>query len=265
MEFMPRHRRMLVGLLLVIFALRVADTYTVFNETADENLHVAAGLEYLEKGQYTLEAQHPPLGRAVVAALPYLFTGFRLPEGYVFWDSLWGDVGGLDYWLALSLARMGNLLFAMILAWFVYRWGSALYGPNLGVVACFLVTFSPNVIAHAGLATLDIGATATTIAAAYSYHRWAVKPGLGICVLSAVWTGIAALTKMSAVVLLPAAFVVTFVIVRGLGTFPSWFKSKALVRAAQRAVVFAVVVGGVIWTGYFFHVGYIPGMAAVAV
>ena len=130
MEFMPRHRRMLVALLLVIFALRVADTYTVFNENTDENLHVATGLEYLEKRQYTLETQHPPLGRAVVAALPYFFMGLRLPEGYDFGDLLWRETGTADYWLTLSLARLGNLVFAMILAWFVYRWGSALYGPN---------------------------------------------------------------------------------------------------------------------------------------
>ena len=255
---MPRHRRMLVALLLVIFALRVADTYTVFNEITDENLHVATGLEYLEKRQYTLEAQHPPLARAVVAALPYFVMGFRLPEGYSFGNRLWGDTGVADYWLALSLARLGNLVFAMMLAWFVYRWGSALHGPNLGLVACFLVTFSPNVIAHAGLATLDIGATATAIAATYHYYRWAVKPSLGICVLSAVWTGIAALTKMSAVVFLPAAFVLIFAVIKGVGAFPSWFTWKVLVRAAKRAAVFVVVVGGVIWAGYFFHVGYLP-------
>ena len=252
---------MLVALLLVIFTLRVADTYTVFNEITDENLHVAAGLEYLEKHQYTLEAQHPPLGRAVLAALPYLFLGLRLPEGYAFGDSLWAKTVGTDYWLTLALARMGNLVFAWILAWFVYRWASAMYGPNLGLVACFLVTFSPNVIAHAGLATLDIGATATTIAAAYYYYRWAVKPSLRICIVSAVWTGIAALTKMSALVFLPPAFLLIFVVVRGVRKFPSLFTSAVFGRAVARGLFFLVIVGGVVWAGYFFHVGYLSESA----
>ncbi len=51
MTLMPRHRRILFALMLTIFGLRVADTYTVFNETLDENLHVVAGLEYLEQHQ----------------------------------------------------------------------------------------------------------------------------------------------------------------------------------------------------------------------
>ena len=250
---------MLLALLLVIFSLRIADTYTVFNETIDEHLHVAAGLQYLEQRQYTFEAQHPPLARAVVAALPYFFAGLRLPEGYVFWDALWGDSPIEDYWLTLSLARMGNLAFGLLLAWFVYRWGSDLYGSNLGLIACFLVTFSPNVIAHTGLATVDIGATATTVAAAYYYYRWAVEPRPRAFILSAVWTGLAWLTKMSAVVFLPPIFVMLFLLVRGPRNVFTSLRIEVFRRAVARAAVFVTIVGGVIWAGYLFQVGTIAG------
>ncbi len=194
-----------------------------------------------------------------MAVLPYFFGGLRLPEGYVFWDWLWENSSIEDYWLQLSLARLGSLVFGIVLAWFVYRWGSDLHGPNLGLIACFLVTFSPNVIAHAGLATLDIGAAATTVAAAHYYYRWAEKPSLRVCVLSAFWTGIACLTKMSAVVFLPAVFVVMLLVVKRGRSLVASFTVKALRRAAASVAAFVLVTGGVIWAGYLFDVGTLYG------
>ena len=43
-----------------------------------------------------------------------------------------------------------------------------------------------------------------------------------------------------------------------MGKLPSLFTSQVFVRVAARAGVFLIVVSGVIWAGYFFHVGALP-------
>src|SRR5260370_12456479 len=58
--------------LTLIASARIAATYTVFNETVDEPAHIACGMEWLDKGVYRYEPQHPPLARVMTAIAPYL-------------------------------------------------------------------------------------------------------------------------------------------------------------------------------------------------
>jgi len=122
-------QRALLAVLLAVFLGRIAVTYRVFNDTFDEAIHVAAGLEILDRGNYTMEALHPPLTRFMVAVLPYCFAGLRLAHGFDLWGyGMWGTRDLSFYWRSLALARAGNLLFAAVLFLFVYRWSSELYG-----------------------------------------------------------------------------------------------------------------------------------------
>jgi hypothetical protein len=235
--------------LLVAFLGRIALTYPVFNDTFDESVHIRAGVEILERHTYTHEAQHPPLGRLVVGVLPYILGGLRL-EGR---QSLWGggpwSTGTPEfYWRTLTLARAGNLLFAALLFWTVWRWSRELWGPAAGLGACVLVTCCPNVIAHAGLATLDMPAAATTTLALYCFWRWGRAPGWRSCLASAAALAAAALSKISAVFLLPPLLV-------------------AYLAAARRRItlgqgaVFLAAAFLVLWGGYGFQTGTIvpPG------
>src|SRR5579872_1235237 len=62
----------------VLATIRIVATYSVFNHTCDEPSHIACGMEWLERGTYNFEAQHPPLARIFTALGPYL-AGCRLP------------------------------------------------------------------------------------------------------------------------------------------------------------------------------------------
>jgi hypothetical protein len=57
-------------LLILIGSARIASTYNVFNHTVDEPAHIACGMEWLSKGTYHYEDQHPPLSRIAVALGP---------------------------------------------------------------------------------------------------------------------------------------------------------------------------------------------------
>src|SRR5215213_5758129 len=53
--------------LIAVGSLRIVSTYAVFNHTPDEPLHLACGMEWVQKGVYQYEAQHPPLARVATA------------------------------------------------------------------------------------------------------------------------------------------------------------------------------------------------------
>src|SRR5437899_1597339 len=49
--------------LLAIGTARIVSTYRVFSQTFDEPAHIACGMQWLDRGVYLYEPQHPPLAR----------------------------------------------------------------------------------------------------------------------------------------------------------------------------------------------------------
>lgn len=232
---------MVLALLALQFGWRSYQTHRVFNDTADEEIHIACGLEVWAAGRYQAEPQHPPLARVVLAALPYL-AGLRAAGRTTSWNAGEEEF----YWRTLSLARWGNLFFLPFLLAYVYRWGCELYGAWAGLGAAALAGFSPNLLAHASLATLDFGAATTTFVATYYLWRWSRKPAeLRSCLAAAVSLALAVLTKFSVLFVLPVVAVAFFGLARA---FPGW----------RRIGLFGAVIGVVIWAGYGFSVGSVP-------
>jgi hypothetical protein len=234
---------LLAGLLAVLLG-RVAATWFVFNDTTDEQSHLVAGLEILENRRYEVEEMHPPLARLVLAVVPYYRAGLRR-EGYFLWKGgAWSRRSEGFYWYTLVLARAGNLIFAAAAFLFVWLWASRLFGREAGLAACFLVACCPNLLAHAGVATLDMAAAATVLAAAYCLWRWSEVPGWRWGLAAGVASALAVLTKFSALVFLPPLALSYFLIAR-------WRPQAILARSAG-CVLFAAVV---VWGAYGFRAG----------
>lgn len=247
-------RAILLGALLVAFVGRIAATYHVFNDTFDESDHITAGLEILERGRYTIEAQHPPLSRLVLAVLPYYFGGLRGGHYNDLWGhGPWASRDPAFYWKSLSLARAGNLAFAFLLFCFVYLWAAHLYSPWAGVAACALAVCCPNLIAHAGVATVDMAAAATILMAAYFFWRWSEQPSFAYCVLSAVAFALAVLSKFSTLLFLPPLGLLYFFLSRRSRL--SAVTSRGVWVALRRAAVFCLLAFTIVWAGYLFEVG----------
>ncbi|HLF81357.1 MAG TPA: glycosyltransferase family 39 protein, partial [Anaerolineales bacterium] len=216
------------------FAWRSYLTHPVFNDTADEAVHIGCGLEVWERRQYTLEPQHPPLARLAVSVLPY-FAGLRHRGDIPDWES-----HDLDfYWRTLRLARMGNLVFLPFLLLYVYRWGREIHGAAGGLAAAALVSFSPNLLAHASLATLDFGAATTLVAATWYLWQWSQRLDPRLALKAVLAFGLAVLTKFSALFLLPPIAVAFLALAR---TRVSW----------RMAVAFVTVLILLLWAGYGF-------------
>jgi len=258
--FLERHGRTIAVALVLFASIRIIATYKVFNHTYDEPAHIACGLEWLDKGVYQWEPQHPPLARLATALLPYL-NGTRcqntprtdLPsmtrEGLAIFYS------GHHYDLTLTLSRLGVLPFFWVGCLVVYLWGRRYFSPSVAVVAVFLFSFLPPVLAHAGLGTTDMALTAFLAAAFLSAVIWVERPSLAHAAWFGACTGLAMLSKFSTLVFFPAA----------VGLALAWYflterpklrwllsTAKSRISSLGLAVLIACLL---IWAGYRFSFG----------
>jgi 4-amino-4-deoxy-L-arabinose transferase-like glycosyltransferase len=237
--------RFILAVLFLLMVGRIIPTWFVFNDTADEQAHIIAGLEVFDSGSYDFEAQHPPLARAVIAALPYFRGGLRR-ESYWLWDQgAWLHRPIAFYWYTLALARAGTLVFVGVAFIFVWLWSSRLFGQRAGLVACLLLACCPNVLGHGGLATLDVAAAATVLAASYCLWRWSESGEWRWCLASALAVTLAVLSKFSALGFLPPIALAFFLLSR----------TRFTRTFAAQLGAFALTAPVLLWAGYGFKVG----------
>ena len=113
-----RYVALAVLLLIAIGIVRILLTYKVTSQAFDEPCHIAAAIEFLDKGTYTLDPVHPPLTRIAIG-LPLYLAGARFPDWPVSDPRIrnYNDVGnfvlnsGGHYLRNLSLARSATLPF----------------------------------------------------------------------------------------------------------------------------------------------------------
>jgi hypothetical protein len=204
---------------VLLATARIVATYAVFNHTIDEPSHIAAGMEWLDKGTYTWEAQHPPLARVAAAIGPRLLGGYthklrREPitrvEDNLEHEGLAILYEGHRYDRLLSAARLGILPFFWVACLVVYAWAARAFNPRVAALATVAFSFLPPVLAHAGLATTDMALTAFTGASFLTGLMFMERPGPRRAILFGAVTGLAVLSKFSSLVFLPAAGAAAF-------------------------------------------------------
>jgi hypothetical protein len=252
-------RSVTLALVLVTIAtLRIVATYPVFGNTGDEPAHLACGVEYLSKHVYRYETQHPPLARAMVSLLPWI-AGAR-PQGKT--GFVQEGMALINYQhhpeLTLNLMRIGTLPFFFLACFVVYFWTARCFGKPAAVVATALFTLLPPVLAHAGIGCTDMALAACLGAAFLSLILWAERPALHRGLLLGFTTGLACLSKFTALGFFPtgaALALVSYLTVARPGT------TKLIAMARERAATFglAILTGAfVIWAGYWFSFDKIP-------
>ena len=202
-------------LLTLVAVIRLLPTYTTFNQTYDEPFHIAAGMEWLDKGAFTYELLHPPLARVAAALGPYL-SGLRWPGSPVTYED-WRETGNLiltargKYFRNLTLARVGILPFLVLACVVVFLWAHRWFGKPTAVFALLLFVCLPPILGHAGIATTDMPVAATLAAALYMFVRWLERPDWLRTGLLGIAFGAAVASKFSAVAFLPACVGVAIV------------------------------------------------------
>lgn len=257
----------LTALLLVLFGQLVLGIPHL-SITSDEPSHVVAGLTYLRTGNLWVTPRHghPPLLN-VLCALPLLYQ----PDLPVL-SSIpgWGD--DFSSYVRAALPRLGPVerlafvtrmpivLLTMILGALTCRWAGERFGRISGLLALTLLAFDPNLLAHAQLATTDLGITLLGLITLYAAWRvtqesrnryrwmWVMTTGL--------FLGLTLASKGSGFIYAPAIVAII------LGSYlESWLterRVKDINRLFVEGVGLAIVALLVLWAVYGFQIGPLP-------
>lgn len=199
-------RRQTVVILSVFASVFVGlASYTVHRTSAtwDEPMHLAAGHAALAQGDFRLDPSHPPLLRMWAAlptlALPHralrplsttevsgstwLQGAYLLAHRFVYLDN---DADRL-----LGAARLMIIGLGVLLGAWLFLWARAWLGLGPAVLALAAYTFEPNVLAHASLATTDLGVSCLMFGTVYFLWRLShgVTRGALVGLLLCTWDG----------------------------------------------------------------------------
>lgn len=230
----------------------IVSIYGTFSETVDEPVHIAAGMQWLDRGSYTYQIANPPLAR-IAAAIPPYFAGLRsagLPDPVAEGNALL--YAGGRYVRNLSLFRLGALPFFLLAASTAWWWARRLFGPAAAAGTAALFSTLPPVLGHSALATTDAAIMATATLALFLFTEWLDRPTLLTGALLGAATGLSVLSKFSALLFLPCA---AAAIAAG-----RWLLFTRAVPRAGRSPGPSIAVASIVavifvWAGYRFAWG----------
>ncbi len=214
--------------------------------TYDEPTHIIAGLDAWRHVQFTQWNDQPPLARVLLTAPLILSHGsWRLdnlgPSGANFWTiSIRPDPVALA-WRTRPVNIALGLLLATLL-WITARRIFSIGGANLALA---LFAWSPALIAHFSLATVDGATTLLLFATAISVTRWRLNPSWLATIGVGLVMGGFLVAKFSA----PPMVLIALGLMASAG--PAGDRAAGLVRTGCAAVLALIVV----WAAYGFHVG----------
>ena len=203
----PVEIRLISYLLLVVLVAQAALAALQDSVTIDEFVGLPVGLYTLQAVDFRSQSMNPPFFRSF-AALPLLSGGALAPRippmnekndwamGYQFMRNY-----PEAYHQLFVPARCMVVLATVLLATLVLQWATELYGFGAGLVALFLFSFSPNILAHGHLLTLDISGAIGWAAVAYLTWRFLDSPTWSRTIILGLMLGVAPVLKLSGMVL----------------------------------------------------------------
>ena len=259
----PRRRPwlvpLLVGLLLAQMTVAMVTTAVQQTPTIDEPVYVATATDYLHEHRVRYNPEHPPLGKLIVEvgiafADPHYDTSFTGDQGQVGRHLLYES--GNDPWRVMLWARLPVIVLTLAFGLVVFAFARDLMGSTGGLLALALYAFSPDLITHGSLATLDVPAAGFLLTSVWLLWRARRRPRLYVP-LAGLAAGAALATKMSALAAVPvllalAAWSMWRAGEPGAGDLAPGARNRhrAVVRALGGAAVVALGALVVVWASY---------------
>ncbi|MFF7133284.1 phospholipid carrier-dependent glycosyltransferase [Streptomyces sp. NPDC008196] len=241
---------LLVAVLLAQMAAAMVTTAVQQTPTIDEPVYVATAAEYLHGQGIRYNPEHPPLGKLVIAvgvaiADPHVDTAFDGPQidlgPHLLYES------GNDPWQLMFWARLPVIVLTLLFGLVVFTFARELAGTAAGLAALALYSFSPDVVAHGSLATLDVPTAGFLLTSVWLLWRARVRPRLYVP-LAGLALGAALATKMSALPAVP--------VLLGLAAFSVWSAArddgtrKRILDVLAGAAVLTLAAVAVVWASY---------------
>ncbi|MFI9796812.1 ArnT family glycosyltransferase [Streptomyces sp. NPDC052302] len=242
---------LLVVLLLGQMAVAMVTSAVQQTPTIDEPVYVGTAAEYLHAHELVHNPEHPPLGKLVIGvgvalAGPHVDARFSGDQGELGRHLLYES--GNDPWRVMLFARLPVIVLTLAFGWVVFAFARELAGTLAGLAALGLYAFSPDLVAHGSLATLDVPAAGFVLTSVWLAWRARDRPRRYVPLAGAA-LGAALATKMSALPAVPVLLALTALSVWSARS-PSQPRRLALRRAAAAAGVVALVAVAVVWMTY---------------
>ena len=236
-------------------AVAMVTTAVQQSPTIDEPVYVGTAAVYLTEHSLRFNPEHPPLGKLIIAA-GLALTHPRLEPGFVGSQQALGRrllyESGNDPGRLLLFARLPMIVLTLLFGLVVLAFARDLAGPVGGLVALALYTFSPDVITHGSLATLDVPAAGFLLTAAWLLWRARRRP-LPELPLAGVALGAALATRMSALPAVPVLLLLAVLSVwsaRRVPDLDARGRWRLLGVGAAAAVGVGLVAVVVVWVSY---------------
>ena len=179
--------------------------------TIDEFAHVPAGLVYWKHGRFDLYAKNPPLIKLWLT-WPTLVLKPSVPEpegpalgwGPWIYGSQFERANQDRYFEVFILARLMNLVLSLSAGLLVFFWARRTLGNEwAGAISASGLLLSPTILAHAHLATVDVGAMVSILAFCFFLDVSKKRMSAGRYAVAGALLGLALGAKFTGVFLLP--------------------------------------------------------------
>lgn len=218
-----------VAALCGLHAWMAASVSRTFSTTSDEIVHLTSGYIYWVRQDYRFQPENGNFPQRL-AALPLLAMDLQPPPTTgAAWQS--GDMWSLahdffykqgnDPAAMLAAGRTMIALLSAVLCFVIFLWSRELFGWKAGLLSLGLAAFSPELLAHGGLATSDTAAALGFTLAVLAWWRLLHRITLGRLLIAGLCAGLLAVSKHSVILFAPMA--VLMVIVRLLRSSPLLF------------------------------------------
>lgn len=227
-NFMEKKANLIVVFLLLLLFIQAVTSIKNKSITVDEISHISSGYSYIKTGDFRLNPEALPLVD-MLSALPLLFLNPKLPLDHESWEKAkYNELEGQYHWefgeqfffhyndnadQILFFGRIFVILLSVLLGFFVFKWAKELFGIKPGLFALFLYSFSPNILAHSRIATIDLGAACFMFIAAYYFWRFINNITLKSLAIAGITFGLAQLSKFTALYLIPIYIILTLIVV----------------------------------------------------
>jgi len=262
------------AVLLALHSLLAMSSSLRDSAVADEPFHLARGAGLVFYRDFSFAVSHPPLVN-FLSGLPLLsVSDLSLPDPELVLYSRNLDPSDRRNAFAVLLleklnpdpkklierARLSTVALSVLLGLLVFIWAKKIYGEKAGLLALFLYSLDPNILAHCRLVTNDLGVALFICLALYFIWRLWKEPKVANLALAAITLGLAELSKFSAILLYPLYIALWTVLLLKLKKDRPGLRWLTLKRPYSflglwgLAIIFISSLF-VIWAGYGFESG----------
>lgn len=184
--------------------------------TADEPVHLAAGYLHVVKGDYTYNAEHPPLMNDLSGLFIKIFVNPKLPtdapgstEQFIYGDKFLfasgNNVVEIIFW-----GRFPVILFFLATLYLIFIWARSLWGVNGAILSTLLAAVCPNLLVNGHLATTDFILTFAALLNFYLLYKFIKNSSWQNAVYFGLAVGLLLLSKFSGLTVLLLSGVLYF-------------------------------------------------------